>query len=226
MQLKKSETNYYFAIPLQAISIEKYEIKIEEQFGYCSLYYPSNYQDFDDFIYFVKVYDFFSKDILRDFHLIKNQSFLFGESRFIPYIPIRGQMKWILINEESEIRDIDSFSNYKTCNSLTNKPPLERIWYLLQNGGLNGQIEIKSSYESVKHLEFGQLTSEVGVKLRVYIALIKKALESVNGKLSIDEWKELIFVLIRNEAAAKKSSAEDIKSNLIENYIYDWVDVW
>ncbi len=35
MQLKKGETNYYFAIPLQKIVIEKYQINISELIQKC-----------------------------------------------------------------------------------------------------------------------------------------------------------------------------------------------
>lgn len=36
MQLKKGNTIYYFAVPLQGIKVDKYNIAIPEQYGFCS----------------------------------------------------------------------------------------------------------------------------------------------------------------------------------------------
>lgn len=223
MQLKKGNTIYYFAVPLQGIKIDRYNIDIPEQYGFCSLYYPKSLLDENDFIYFVKVYNHFSQTYSDEkTAVIRNKPLLFGESRFIPYYPERGEMKWMQLGAEESERIIDDFPDLKLCSFNVLDPPKDRNWWILKNGGLGINPHQKAKYEDVCHLEEGDETGEAGIKFRMYLHLIKNQLSE---KISIDEWRDILFSIMREEPAAKKTSDKALIEG-INRRLYDWLNYW
>lgn len=222
MKLKES-TQGFFAIPLQRIIIPELNIVIPEQYSYCSIYNPE-YQNQDDPIYFIKVYDHFTNDINMPID-IENYDLIFGESRFFAFIPNRGRMKWTTIKKSIVKRPKSSLPDLKDGFN-SDELPETRSWYIFKNGGLeNGDI-IKSTYNTIQNLEFALDLVEVGVKYRIYITLIKRELTTINIRLSLDQWKNILFKVLREEESTKKINDYDLRDGLIENYIYDFVNVW
>lgn len=224
----KGERNYFFAVPLQKVDSEKHGVHFPETYGFCCLYYPSSYQDDQDFLYLIKVFDYFDDTPEVNIKSLSAKKLLFGESLFIPYIPTRGQLKWILIGEQIQFRELADFPNLKLSSPQTTIHPNQRNWFLIENAGFNDQAwnKNKRTYTEVKHLESGENMSEVSVKLRMYISMLKSEFQKRGIKVELVEWKELLFNIIINEPATKKSSPESIKNDFLEGFIYDYLDIW
>lgn len=221
----RSEKTYYFAIPLLEIKIEQYGINIEKQYAFCSFYYPLKYQPLDDFLYLIKVYNYFSTDFKVGIDALDEQKLLFGESRYYPFIVTNGEMKWILIGEKSEYRSLDDFPDLKMSGLNARNNPSERNWFLLKNAGMNGQSwnKFKRSFDEVKNLEYGDELSEVLVKYRIYIEILKNKLIDRAVKPTLEEWKDILFDLVIKEPSAKRTKPEIIRNEFVESYTYDYV---
>lgn len=221
----KGEINYFFAIPLLQINITEYSIHIPKQFAFCSIYYPAKLQDFDNFYYFIKVYSLLDKDYQKTASEVMRHDLLFGESRYIPFIVVKGEMKWILIDKISETREINSFANLKLSNLKNNYSHEDKKWFLLKNSGLRGEPwnQFPRPYEEVKQLEYGDEMSEITVKFRIYIEILKLEFFKRGINIEIGKWKEILYSLIIKEPSTKKSNKLEIKENFIESYIYDYL---
>ncbi len=220
------EINYFFAIPLLQINIPEYSIHIPQQFAFCCIYYPAKLQDKDDFYYFIKVYNLLDKDYQKTAFDLMRHDLLFGESRYIPFIVTKGEMKWVLIDKISETRTINSFQDLKLSNLKNNySSQKDRKWFLLKNSGLGGEPwnHFPRSYEEVKQLEFGDEMSEVSIKFRIYIEILKLEFSKRRIDLEIGKWKEILYELIIKEPSTKKSNEQEIKTDFIESYIYDYL---
>ncbi len=225
MQLKKGETTYYFAIPLLEIWIKEYDLHVDKQYAFGSFYYPSRYQDPDDFLYLIKVYDFFNESSNQDVEFIGQQKLLFGESRYIPFIVNRGEMKWISLGNKFEDRNLEDFPDLKLSSLNMNVKQEDRNWFLLKNAGLNGQHwnQYQRPFHEIKHLEYGDELNEVLVKFRIYIILLNRTFTSKQILLNIEEWKKLLLDIIVREPSTKKTKPEIIKNEFIENYLIDYL---
>jgi len=224
MKLKRGETNYYFSIPLLNIDIEKYDIHLKSQFAYCSIYYPSLYQDSDDYIYLIKIYDYFDTRLSVDISTINAKSLLFGESRFFPYIVTTGDMKWTLLGEMGQVRKVEEFPDLRISGLNKEIKHSEQRWFILKNCGINQDSwnQHKANFEDIKHLEFGEELNEVLVKMRIYILLIKRELYDRQIVISREEFKDVILGVLIMEPTAEKFDTLIIKE-FIDSYLYDFL---
>jgi hypothetical protein len=217
--------NYFFAIPLQEIKIEEINVKTPVKFAFCSIYFPKSYQDIEDYIYLIKVFDYFRNEINIIPDSIDKKNLLFGESRMLPFIPTNGEMKWIKIGEMKNKREYNDFPDFKVSNLQSNLEPSKRKWRIMKKCGFKETPEI-AEYEKIKNLEYSDEQAEIGIKFRIYVHLIKEILKKSNYELTLNQWKEIIFDILQNEPALKKISKSDIKNVLIENYIYDYTGIF
>ena len=223
----KGERTYYFAIPLQEIHLKKYDYHFSKKYGFCSFYFPSIYQDPEDFLYLIKVYDYFDDSSKMNIDLLNERKLLFGESLYFPFIPTRGEMKWILIGEKEGERRLEDFPDLRISSLPTTIHPEKRNWFLVKNADLkeeNWEMN-QRTYPEIKHLELAERMSEPSVKLRIYISVLKKDFAKKKIKIDIVEWRKILFEIMITETAAKKTK-EKALNEFIESFVYDYTNIW
>jgi hypothetical protein len=220
----KGEVTYYFAIPLQSIHLKNFDVHFSKKYGFCSFYYPSVFQDDEDFLYLIKVYDLFNDQILEK-ETVKNSQLLFGESLHFPLIPNRGKMKWLLLGEEKFERGYDSFPDLRVSSLPTTLPPEKRNWFVLKNANMNQDSwnKHKRTYLEVKDLELGEKMWEGSVKLRIYICVLKNEFKKRNIVLTTEEWINLLLNIMINEESAKKTDQNKMK-DFINSFAIDYLN--
>lgn len=224
MQIKILDTDCFYSIPLQQIRIDKFDISIDSQFCYCSLYNTSLNEDAEDPTYFIKIYDYTTLYSEENISLISKKPVLINELRFIPFVPMRGNMKWILLGILPNKRSLYSFLDYRISDLLTHNPPHLRKWRVLKNGDLDFENDRSFfEYDQVKHLDFGYEFGELTIKMRIYILIINKAINAINERLTFDEWKAVLFQILRLEESARKASDIDLRNDIVDYYSYDFL---
>lgn len=222
MKLKKIDMDYFFAIPLLPFEVEKFSLKFDEQFAYCSLNNSSENEYPEDPIYFISVYSLISSSIHKESLVVKNT--IWKELRFIPFIPTRGKSSWRLIDKRTNKITLSDLPIFKISDLLTHNPPVKRRWWRLKHGGLEpGHLREECSYDEIKNLDFGYDFGEITIKMIIYIRLINEKLVEISQKLSFVEWKRLLFSILRNEECAKKSSDRELMTDIVEYYSYDFL---
>lgn len=210
-------TLYYFAIPLENIEGDR---QSKVKFAFCSIFVPVEREEDDCFL--VKVFNFFSETTNVLIHDIENSDLLFGESLILPFIPLRGKSKWTLLEKKIIDRTYSDFPDLKLSNLEFHKPMEERRWFRIFNCGFGTRTLERQDYSLLKHLEFGDDLSEIGVKMRIYIHLMNQDLSESTASISKKAYCESLFQILRNEPSLIKMSDQTIKEQLIANYIDDY----
>lgn len=224
MRLKNVDIDWCFSIPIQQIRIEKINSTIEKQLYYCCINNPSFNKDIEDPIYLIKVFDYSTLILEKNIDVFLERKLLFGELRFIPFIPARGNMKWTFIGERSNKRSLLSVPDYRLANLLTSTPPESRPWRIIEKGGISSwELSDIYPFNSVSHLDLGYDFGEITIKMLIYIRLINSELVKYESTFTFEEWKEILFGLIRSEESTKKASDKDLRSDIIEYYSYEFL---
>jgi hypothetical protein len=212
MKINKN-TDCFFSMPLQSIYAEGKHLNPDFNYGYCSLFLPHEIFDEDEGEPYclIKVYDFFSAEIITDIQILEKSQLLFGESIFVRPIP----RDWKFIGKQSNIRRKEDYPDFKISSFPTTGDHEQRNWWMIKNALI--EMSDKVDYQKVKHLEFGHYNSESLIKLRIYVEFIKR-----NTNITFKDIHEPIFTLLRKENSNKTLSDSFIRDTLMANFLYDF----
>ncbi len=145
-------------------SVFEYKLPLNIGFGYCKVIDFRNIRKFDGII--VKVFDYISKEPLKEIGCLGNVDYLFGARRLSDIPNTRGKgawkMKGVLISADDNV--IPDFKYSNKSSPLVKDESTVSPWFVVKD--INKTSEIQYSYDKVRHLEDTVITGQLGIELR------------------------------------------------------------
>ena len=145
-------------------SVFEYKLPLNIGFGYCKVIDFRNIRKFDGII--VKVFDYISKEPLKEIGCLGNVDYLFGARRLSDIPNTRGKgawkMKGVLISADDNV--IPDFKYSNKSSPLVKDESTVSPWFVVKD--INKTSEIQYSYDKVRHLEDNVITGQLGIELR------------------------------------------------------------
>ena len=142
----------------------EYKLPLNIGFGYCKVIDFRNIRKFDGII--VKVFDYISKEPLKEIGCLGNVDYLFGARRLSDIPNTRGKgawkMKGVLISADDNV--IPDFKYSNKSSPLVKDESNVSPWFVVKD--INKTSEIQYSYDKVRHLEDTVITGQLGIELR------------------------------------------------------------
>ena len=207
--------NYYFAIPLVELNIESnLLLDCKKYYGYCSIYFPLSLQHEDrDPFALITIFNYFTTYLELNLNEIKSKELLFGESLFLPFIPNRGEHKWIQLGEDKvSIRNANDLPDYKVSVINYNFDFKIRKFWILKNAGISHEWNrFPIDFSESDKLEFGEMISEGTLKERIYFFLFVLSNLEIKKKMpDVEEIKKFLFRQLRKESCLNRVKDAEI----------------
>ncbi|TCD05836.1 hypothetical protein EZ449_15335 [Pedobacter frigidisoli] len=194
---------HYFKLPLGNIPFKEITSleDINYTYVYCSYFSLKPFKGLD--YYLLSVYNVFEP---TDIGEIDDGNLLFG--RVISEEPSkRGVNKVIQVKTEKRAVDEKDLPHLKYSNSKHT----DGNWFYVKDGDYFAFSGIESSFDKVAHLEGISIYGEIILRLRIVIELLKKNIKKGLAEISVKEFNEIAFNILRSEPSTKKISDEDIQ---------------
>ena len=145
---------------------------------------------------------------------LKSKELLFGKV-VSDRLPIRGKVKCLKIAFLEESISKEDLPHLKYNSSDTNQ--LTGNWFYMKDGQYVILSGIKSDFKKVSHLEGISIYGDNIIRLRLVIELLKKNVKKGLLSLSVQDYKNIAYKVLRTDPTLLKSD---------EDIIYDGVNNW
>jgi hypothetical protein len=206
-------TNTYYKLPLSNIPFQQIPTLelMSCEFIYCSSFPLMGFMGVD--FHLMSVYDTYDDQVF-DFHELKERELLFGKV-ISGKLSTRGPSKCLKIGSvevdviATMLPDLKYSANVN-CSSHGN-------WFFMREGKYMLFSSIKSEFESVRHLEGVSVYGDSIIRLRVVIELLKKNVKQGKVELSIEDFKNVAYTVLKSDPALGRADEDMLKSG---------VDIW
>ncbi|ACU05918.1 hypothetical protein [Pedobacter heparinus] len=203
----------YYKLPLGSIPFK--EIKslenLDLKFIYCSSFPLIDFMNLN--FQMVSVYDPFYNDV-ADVHELNEANLLFGKV-VSDKLSMRGTAKCIKVGSIEKDISKEDLPHLKYSN---NNDPETGNWFYMKEGKYVIFHGIRSEFEKVKHLEGIAIYGDNIIRLRIVIELLKRNVKKGLITLSVEDYKEIGYKVLRTDPSLLKSS-EDIIVDGVNNWV-------
>jgi hypothetical protein len=152
------------------------------------------------------VYNYFTTDVTFEREKILSSDKLFGSVLCVKP-RIRGVFAWKKLFQVEIESSVEMLPHFRLGDA-----------FYMKNGNYSAMEGIRSSKEKIIHLEKPWIWVDENIKLRTTIEIIKNGFVSVTHQFSIEEWKEIIYILLRSNPSYLDDSDEKLRA-IVSFYI-------
>jgi hypothetical protein len=213
MSVLNSTDLFYFRISISNVPFAELPFNISYKYAYCRFYNTSMLTEQKDIFNVVGVYNYFSIDPLDNSTVLLEKDLLFGE--VLSYDPpLRREGKWVITGKQPIASQAINLPEFKVGKDSG---------FYVKDGIYHIFSAVKSTKEKVSHLEWPYLYGQNSIKLRIVVELLKIESKSNGISISLNEWKDIAFKVLRNESINKKNSDIEIK-DVVKSLLPDMLD--
>jgi hypothetical protein len=204
----------YYKLPVSNIpfnEIPSLEL-ISHDYIYCSSFPLIGFMGLD--FYLISVYNAFDNQIV-DLSELSDKELLFGKV-VSEKLPTRGKYNCLKINSVEQEVSATTLPDFKYSPGNTYSSGGK--WFYMKEGNYVILSGIKSEFERVKHLEGISIYGENIIRLRIVMELLKKNVKQGKLKLSIEDYKNIAYKVLRSDPALSRAD-----EGMLKDGVNNWV---